>query len=260
MDDDGDFLIAWHSVQDGSNEGVFGQRYASSGSRVGGELQINTWTLSDQRLPVAAVDATGHFVVAWQSRGGQDGDAGGAFARRISISGGLVGGEFQVNTYTPGYQMAPAVAMNAGGDLVVVWQGEDQDGGGDYGVVGRRFTAPPLLEIDVDGDGQSQALTDGLLVLRYLFGIEGATLVAGAVDLQHCTRCDSAAIESHLASLATQLDIDGDGAALALTDGLLVVRFLFSFTGGSLTAGAVDPDCTRCSPAAILSYFTSFSD
>jgi hypothetical protein len=35
--------------------------------------------------------------------------------------------------------------------------------------------------IDVDGDGRPDALTDGLLILRYLFGIRGTSLVQGAV-------------------------------------------------------------------------------
>ena len=45
---------------------------------------------------------------------------------------------------------------------------------------------------DIDGDGQSDPLTDGLLLLRYLFGFTGATLITGAVDLVNCTRCTAA--------------------------------------------------------------------
>jgi hypothetical protein len=48
--------------------------------------------------------------------------------------------------------------------------------------------------LDVDGDGETLPLTDGLLVLRYLFGFTGSTLTTGAVDLVNCTRCDAAAI------------------------------------------------------------------
>ena len=33
----------------------------------------------------------------------------------------------------------------------------------------------------INGDGGTDALTDGLLLLRYLFGFEGATLIEGAV-------------------------------------------------------------------------------
>ena len=53
---------------------------------------------------------------------------------------------------------------------------------------------------DVDGDGESDALTDGLLVLRYRFGFSGATLITGAVDLANCTRCTAVEIEAFLAA------------------------------------------------------------
>jgi subtilisin-like proprotein convertase family protein len=111
----------------------------------------------------------------------------------------------------------------------------------------------PLL--DVDGDGAVEALTDGLLVLRYLFGFRGAVLITGAVDLLGCSRCDDAAIESHLASILSLLDIDGDGAVEPLTDGLLVLRYIFGFRGAVLVAGAVDTlNCTRCGAPAIEAY------
>ena len=34
---------------------------------------------------------------------------------------------------------------------------------------------------DIDGDGNVDALTDGLLLLRYLFGLSGDTLTVGVV-------------------------------------------------------------------------------
>ena len=35
--------------------------------------------------------------------------------------------------------------------------------------------------LDVDGNGEIDALTDGLLTLRYLFGLQGDTLINGVV-------------------------------------------------------------------------------
>ena len=55
------------------------------------------------------------------------------------------------------------------------------------------------------------------------------------------------------------LDIDGDGSLGALTDGLLVLRFLFGFTGSTLTAGAVGGGCTRCDAATIAAYLQSLT-
>ncbi|HVS62143.1 MAG TPA: DUF4331 family protein [Thermoanaerobaculia bacterium] len=58
-----------------------------------------------------------------------------------------------------------------------------------------------LPALDVDGNGVVDALTDGLLVLRFAFGFTGGTLVAGAVDLAGCTRCTAEAIVSYLSGL-----------------------------------------------------------
>ena len=37
----------------------------------------------------------------------------------------------------------------------------------------------PLL--DVDGNGKVEAVTDGLMLIRYLFGLRGPSLIAGAI-------------------------------------------------------------------------------
>jgi hypothetical protein len=51
---------------------------------------------------------------------------------------------------------------------------------------------------DIDGNGAEQALSDALLLLRYLFGLRGDALVSGAVGAG-CTRCDATAIEARIA-------------------------------------------------------------
>jgi hypothetical protein len=55
-------------------------------------------------------------------------------------------------------------------------------------------------DLDVDGDGLLDALSDGLLFVRYLFGISGDALVTDAVRVG-CTRCNAEAIESYLQGL-----------------------------------------------------------
>ena len=42
------------------------------------------------------------------------------------------------------------------------------------------------------------------------------------------------------------LDVDANGAVQPLTDGLLVLRHLFGFTGSTLTSGALGVGCSRC--------------
>ena len=50
---------------------------------------------------------------------------------------------------------------------------------------------------DIDGNGEIDALTDGLLTLRYLFGLEGDALINGVVA-SDATRTSAADIEASL--------------------------------------------------------------
>ena len=97
---------------------------------------------------------------------------------------------------------------------------------------------------DIDGNGELDALTDGLLVLRHLFGFSGSTLSAGAIA-DDAERSDVIEIQSHLESYALYLDIDADGRIDALTDGLLLLRHLFGFQGYNMTEGAIGATATR---------------
>ena len=70
VDTDGDFVVVWPSydLRDSSSYSIQGQRYASDGSPLGGELRISSYT-SSQKRPLVAVDADGDFVVVWDSKG-----------------------------------------------------------------------------------------------------------------------------------------------------------------------------------------------
>ena len=63
-----DYLLVWTSSgQDGSREGVFGQFLHGDGSKVGGELQVNTTYLNAQIFPAVASDGVGRFFTVWSS-------------------------------------------------------------------------------------------------------------------------------------------------------------------------------------------------
>ena len=53
---------------------------------------------------------------------------------------------------------------------------------------------------DIDGNSRVDALTDGLLALRYLFGLRGDALITGVIA-SDATRTTSAEIEVHIGSL-----------------------------------------------------------
>ena len=128
MDADGDFVVTWSSYdQDGSDFGIYAQRYNAAGIAQGSEFQVNTFTTGSQAAPTVAMDGDGDFVVTWSSPG-QDGSDYGIYAQRYNAAGIAQGSEFQVNTFTTGSQYAPTVAMDADGDFVVTWTSSGQDG------------------------------------------------------------------------------------------------------------------------------------
>lgn len=60
-----------------------------------------------------------------------------------------------------------------------------------------------------------------------------------------------------VAPVSPCLDIDGDGRADALTDGLMLMRAMFGLTGAALTNGALSSTAPRKTPAAIISHLNA---
>jgi hypothetical protein len=117
----GNFVIAWQgNAQDGSLDAVLAQRYSSSGTPLGGEFRVNTFTISGQGDPAVGCDQVGNFLIVWDSFG-QDGDNTGIYAQRFASTGAPLGGEFRVNTYTTSAQRFPTVAFDSSGNFVVAW-------------------------------------------------------------------------------------------------------------------------------------------
>ena len=48
--------------------------------------------------------------------------------------------------------------------------------------------------------------------------------------------------------------MDGDGESKPLTDGLLLIRYLFGFSGDSLISGAIGTDAPRNTAEAVEAY------
>jgi len=108
----------------------------------------------------------------------------------------------------------------------------------------------PSGSLDIDGNGQYDALTDGLLLLRGMFGLDGSALVTGTIA-SNAAYTESVDIEARIATLGDLADIDGNGQIDALTDGLLTLRYLFGLEGDTLIAGVVASDATRTSAVDI---------
>ncbi len=262
-DADGDFVVTWMSLhQDGvfpyGNLGVFARRFTSSGVGQAIEFMVNVRTLSYQRAPEIAGDDSGDFVVTWTSSDGTPTAEMGVFARRVGSA--AIGTEFQVNTYTVNGQGEVngtglhAIDFDADGDFVIAWTTQEPQDGNADGVFLQRFSLPPLAVLDIDGNGVVDPLTDGLLNLRRRFGFTGASLTTGATAL-NCTRCSPVDVQTYIDGLGLTLDVYDNGTLEPLSDGVLILRFMFHFTGTTLTSGALGSGCSaRCDAAAILAF------
>ncbi len=127
IDSSGNFVVTWVSEGiAGSGSDVFGQRFDSSGTMAGSEFVVNTTTDASQVSPAVGMNATGDFVVTWQSVH-LDGFSWGIYAHEYYADGSTVTGreEFRVNNHVMGPQTHAAVAVRPDGDALVAWVGND---------------------------------------------------------------------------------------------------------------------------------------
>lgn len=102
----------------------------------------------------------------------------------------------------------------------------------------------PSGTLDIDGNGQKDALSDGLLLLRYLFGMSGNGLINNVIS-PDAVYTSSDQIEARIVGLDDLLDIDNNGEIDALSDGLMTLRFLFGIENESLIRDTVALNANR---------------
>lgn len=196
-DDAGNFVVAWQSTdQDGSSYGIFAQRFAAAGTRLGTEFQVNTHTQFDQSLPEVDMDGNGRFVVTWGSTA-QDDTGRGVFAQEFDVSGAPAGTEFRVNTTTAGDQDLPAVSAIGAGTFVVTWDS------GASGVFAQRY-APPTPSLPPSPSPTPTATQRGASCPGDCDGSE-------IVLVNELVRCVNISLETAAVSTCEACDDDGSG-------------------------------------------------
>ena len=141
-DASGNFVVVWQSLgQDGSANGIFGQRYDNAGVPQGGKFRVHTSNPRLQRLATdVAYNSDGNFVVVWNALN-LDGSGYGVFGRSFDSAGVPQSEQFQINAFTTGDQGSPSVSAKGPNEFVVAWFSDGQDGNG-ASVFGRRVLNP----------------------------------------------------------------------------------------------------------------------
>ena len=111
----------------------------------------------------------------------------------------------------------------------------------------------PDANLDIDGNSQYDALTDGLVILRDMFGLTEGSLINSVIG-SDATNVSATGIQEQIAKLGSGIDIDGNGDIDALTDGLIILRYLFGLEGDTLINGVVAEDATRTSAEDIEAH------
>jgi uncharacterized repeat protein (TIGR01451 family) len=119
MKPDGGYVVAWidNGGLDGQAQGIFGQMFDATGTKVGTEFQVNTTTSGSQTDVTVAVAPDGSFLIGWDGPGiSQD-----VFAQLFTKDGVKKGTEFLLSTTVNGNQKYPEVQFYPDGTFLAAF-------------------------------------------------------------------------------------------------------------------------------------------
>jgi outer membrane protein assembly factor BamB len=134
MDSNGNFVVVWRVNNQGESgaANIYGQRFNSSGVKVGSEFRINTYTSGDQTYPAMSMAQDGRFVVVWQT---PTASYYCVYGQLYDASGNPVGSEFHISMSD--HCTEPLVNMDSNGNFVVVWRANNQGESGAANIFGQ---------------------------------------------------------------------------------------------------------------------------
>ena len=178
---------------------------------------------------------------------------GGGGGTVASQDGGIACGATCTFSYVNGSNIA-LTATPAAGSVFTGWLGPCTGTGACSALisgattVSATFALSPVTAriLDIDANNAYDGATDGVLILRYLFGLTGSALTANALGAGFTpARVADTALRNYLIDILPLLDVDGNGKVDALTDGVMILRKLLGQTGAAITANAIGVGATR---------------
>ena len=193
---DGGFVVVWTDSGSGEQR-IYRRQYDVSGAPIDAGAQVNLYD-NDRQFDarVAALEGGG-YVISWRSIG-QDGSESGVYAQLYDASGGRVGGETRVNSFTSGTQYDPDIVALKDGGYLIVWVSLGQNPESTYSTYAQRFDAAgaPLGGEMLMAPGLFPSITqlaDGTLILALQtpddiiyferFDLSGTPIGSARVDL-----------------------------------------------------------------------------
>lgn len=159
--ENGGWIIVWTGFGvDGSYGAIVQQAYASDGTAIGEQTQVNTHFDYIQTDPVVTALRTGGWVVTWTSSGQDSSYSNGVYQQAYSADGTPVGEETLVNSTTFFSQDFPAIVALEDGGWMVIWQSQNEIGSNSYthghsNIIAQRYDAngnPLGGEVALSGD------------------------------------------------------------------------------------------------------------
>ena len=142
---------------------------------------------------------------------------------------------------TLSYEVAPGSYGVSAFEAVLLDDGVDSKGAANFSSLGNRsLFFISALDLDID-DSQQVDVADGEMILRRLAGFQGEALSEGLTNEFSLRTLDE--IDAVIAAIETEImDIDLNGRSDALSDGILLMRYLEGNAGNALVDDVVDPD------------------
>jgi hypothetical protein len=157
------------------------------------EYRVNTYTQGAQQTfpqtphAVAMNPSNGNYVVVWSSQGQNAGGGWDVYFQRYNAAGVAQGAETLVDTPANGVNQQYAnVAMNASGNFVVTWSGQQ---GGNWNIYARQYNASGVAQssafvVDIptnaDQEYSTVSLNDaGVFIVTWSYQVSGTWQIYG---------------------------------------------------------------------------------
>ncbi|WP_085910179.1 VCBS domain-containing protein, partial [Kiloniella majae] len=138
---DGGWIVTWQSAWlDGHSDGISAQAFNADGTKKGDELQVNTFTLGDQRGPDVTGLDDGGWIITWQGLSYADSQTD-IYGQAYNADGSMRGGEIVINTYEDGLQYSPSVTSLANGGWIITWSSHLNQDGDKAGIFAQVYNA-----------------------------------------------------------------------------------------------------------------------